>query len=99
MVEWGANPDLVEGPEPPAAERSIHYRADDHQAKGAHYDRDNDPDPDDHRDDNHHRTVTPAIQLSGGWWPASELTLWPLVAHLQIRIQRSSRARPPRRRQ
>lgn len=67
MVERGANPDLADGPKPPAAERSIHHRADDDQAKGAHHDRHNDHEPDDYHDpDNHHQTVVAPIQLSGG---------------------------------
>jgi hypothetical protein len=63
MVEWGTNPDLVEGLEPHAAERSIHHRADDHQTKGAYHDRDNDHGPDDyHEPDNDHRTVVTSIR-------------------------------------
>jgi hypothetical protein len=52
MAEPGAKPDVAARPDPPAAERLVHRRPDDHETQAVHHD-----DHLIHHDHDHHRPV------------------------------------------
>ena len=59
MARPGAKPDFAAGPDPPAAERFVHQRPDDHETEAIHHD-------DDfiHHDHDHDRPVNERSRLS-----------------------------------
>jgi hypothetical protein len=58
MVKPGAKPDLAAGSDPPAAERFVHHRPDDHETEAIHHD-----DCVDH-DHDHNRPVNERSRLN-----------------------------------